>query len=401
MTDRALPARSPLGRGLAPRILTSAEEAFVLWTHPRTGTQATSKSFIRRNRSRQAIAATLTALACLASIASTALADQTIAYDVRGGDTVFGLARQFGVTPDAIATLNRLPDPNLLAVGQKLLITIPSSALPFGTLAPDRRDDLAAEVVSAAFAPELPSQAPPTLPPFGAMTPDRRADAAVDPATPQPSNSAAQSVPSKAITTASPAPTTTPAPASPPAPKGPPIIAAPYNSQFDGSIWAETNCGPTSLSMALGALGVNVDQITLRHLADKQMGFENPNDGTTWESLAYAAKAEGISNKGLSNGNGKGYRSWSLDDLKSELAKGHPVILLVHYRALTDHFGSAFYGDHYIVALGFDASGNLVYNDPAFKTSPGSDRTIDPANLLNAWSHTAAGLTRTAMGLYR
>jgi LysM repeat protein len=373
----------------------------VLWTHPHTGTQAPSTSSVRRHRSRQAIAAALTALACFASIASTALADQTIAYDVRGGDTVFGVARQFGVTPDAIAALNHLPDPNILAVGQKLLISIPSSPLPFGTLAPDRRDDLASEVVGTAFAPELPNQAPPAVPPFGAMTPDRHAEVAVDAATSQSSNSPAPSTP-PATATAGPASTATPAPATPPpAPKGPPIMSAPYHSQFDGSIWAETNCGPTSLSMALGALGVNVDQITLRHLADKQMGFENPNDGTTWESLAYAAKAEGISNEGLTNAGGKGYRSWSIDDLKSELAKGHPVILLVHYRALPDHFGSAFYGDHYIVALGVDASGNLVYNDPAFKTSPGSDRTVDPANLQNAWSHTAAGFTRTAMALFR
>ncbi|HEX5416774.1 MAG TPA: hypothetical protein VFZ25_13985, partial [Chloroflexota bacterium] len=34
------------------------------------------------------------------------------------------------------------------------------------------------------------------------------------------------------------------------------ILKAPYLSQFDGSAYAQTNCGPTSLAMALGALGV-------------------------------------------------------------------------------------------------------------------------------------------------
>jgi hypothetical protein len=152
--------------------------------------------------------------------------------------------------------------------------------------------------------------------------------------------------------------------------------------------------------MALGALGINVDQITLRRLANQQMGFSNPNDGTTWESLAYAAKTEGVLNRGL-YGNGKSYRSWSIDDLKTELANGHPVILLVRYFYLTDHLGSAFYGDHYIVALGVDANGNIVYNDPAFKTSPGSDRRISPAQLQKAWTSTSVGLARTAVALYR
>jgi LysM repeat protein/uncharacterized protein YvpB len=352
----------------------------------------------------------LTALVCFASVASTVIADQTVAYSVQPGDTIFGVARHFGISPVDLATLNHLPDANVLAIGQRLRISLPGSVEPFGAIVPDRRDDVAAVAVAITFAPALPSQPTDDGLPFGAIVPDRRTDVvqstdANSPSTSPPSTRDQSPVAVKAIATVSAptAPVTALAVASapPPAPKAPAILAAPYRSQFDGTIWAETNCGPTSLSMALGALGVNVDEITLRGLANKQMGFANPDDGTTWESLAYAAKAEGISTSGLYNANAKSYRSWSIDDLKNELAKGHPVLLLVHYRLLPDHFNSAFGADHYIVGLGFDASGNLVYNDPAFKSSPGSDRTIDPANLQNAWSHTSAGLARTAMALAR
>jgi LysM repeat protein len=43
-------------------------------------------------------------------------------YVVQDGDTLFGISRRFGVTPDAILQANNLSDPNSLAVGQKLII---------------------------------------------------------------------------------------------------------------------------------------------------------------------------------------------------------------------------------------------------------------------------------------
>ena len=177
------------------------------------------------------------------------------------------------------------------------------------------------------------------------------------------------------------------------------VIWAPYYRQFDGSIYAESNCGPATLAMALGAVGIDRSPITLRHLAARQMGFDNPNDGTTWESLVYAARASGASVGGLYQGNR--YRIWSIDDLKREFAQGHPVMLLVRYRSLPDHQTSDFWGDHYIVGLGFDRNGNLIYNDPAFHVGSGADRTISQAQLLSSWSHTVVGLIRTGMALSR
>lgn len=74
--------------------------------------------------------------------------------------------------------------------------------------------------------------------------------------------------------------------------------------------------------MALGALDVAADQIALRGLANHQMGSKNPGNGTTWESLAYAAHQSGVSTEGLTDGGT--YRKWTLDDLKSELDLGPP-----------------------------------------------------------------------------
>ena len=179
----------------------------------------------------------------------------------------------------------------------------------------------------------------------------------------------------------------------------PATLQAPYHSQFDGSIYAETNCGPTALSMALGALGVTADQLTLRALANQQMGTTDPNNGTSWASLAYAAQQSGVSTKGLTNSSGKAYRRWTLDALQGELTQGHPVMLLIRYWDLPDHYGSSFAGDHYIVALGFDQGGNLVYNDPASRN--GADLKVSPSQIVKAWSDVASGLNFTAMALYR
>lgn len=44
------------------------------------------------------------------------------AYIVQPGDTVFGLARRFGVSPQAIVQANNLPNPNYIRVGQVLVV---------------------------------------------------------------------------------------------------------------------------------------------------------------------------------------------------------------------------------------------------------------------------------------
>jgi hypothetical protein len=216
---------------------------------------------------------------------------------------------------------------------------------------------------------------------------------------PDPSTDSATPVASKATSAAARAALSTITAATPPSPQPPRprIIATTYLSQFDGTIWGAGNCGPTSLAMVLSALKIPADPLILRHYANQEMGFADPESGTTWESLAYAAKISGATIKRLYVG--KSYRTWTVDDLRAELNQGHPVLLLVRYWNLPDHGTSDYGGDHYIVAVGFDLDGNLVYNDPAFWFTSGDNRTINHDHLMKAWTNTAVGLVRTAMAL--
>ncbi|MDO4544635.1 MAG: GH25 family lysozyme [Bacillota bacterium] len=48
--------------------------------------------------------------------------DDYIVYTVRPGDTLWGLSREYGTTVDELVRLNDIANPNLIYVGQKLLI---------------------------------------------------------------------------------------------------------------------------------------------------------------------------------------------------------------------------------------------------------------------------------------
>lgn len=58
-------------------------------------------------------------------VTSTTISSEPIAYRVRSGDTLNGIARRFGVSTAAILTANRLKDPNHLTVGETLTVPPP------------------------------------------------------------------------------------------------------------------------------------------------------------------------------------------------------------------------------------------------------------------------------------
>ncbi|MDE3089577.1 MAG: LysM peptidoglycan-binding domain-containing protein, partial [Chloroflexota bacterium] len=49
-------------------------------------------------------------------------------YTVRSGDTLYAIARKFGVTVAAITAVNNIPNPNLIKTGQ--VLTIPDAPVP-------------------------------------------------------------------------------------------------------------------------------------------------------------------------------------------------------------------------------------------------------------------------------
>ena len=76
-------------------------------------------------------------------------------YTVERGDTLFLIAQRFRTTVDLIVAANRLPDPNRLLVGEKLLIPVPGPirvrVQPGDSLwAISQRFDVSVEVLAAA-----------------------------------------------------------------------------------------------------------------------------------------------------------------------------------------------------------------------------------------------------------
>jgi hypothetical protein len=183
------------------------------------------------------------------------------------------------------------------------------------------------------------------------------------------------------------------------APPGGVILDAAFRSQSDGTASAGANCGPATLGMFLSVFGESYSSSELRDSVNEQMGISDPNEGSTWEALAYAANVRGYTQYGLYGASIKSYRAWSVDDLLAEVNQGRPVMLLVYFRALPGHENDDYWGDHYILFLGIDEDGDVVFHDPAFRGQQGAFRTMTKEQLLKAWTNTAAGISRSAMGL--
>jgi LysM repeat protein/uncharacterized protein YvpB len=374
----------------------------------RAGWHLITSSFDTRLFSRSPLLATRRGIAAFAL--AVALARGTInptsaaaasLYQVQAGDTLKSIAQAHQTSVAALAAANSLTNPNLIVVGQTLALGTPTTTVPpaangtascpgFGI---DDQQVVRHDRVTCPLAPTPPASSAATsqvlkltAPPAAPITSAAKPTTSTPPAANNPAIAAPASPTAKAVTSS--ATTATP-------------LAPPYHSQFDGSAYAETNCGPTSLSMALGALGINVDQLTLRKLANVQLGTSDPNSGTTWASLIYAAQKEGASVIGPNLGQGASQRPWSIADLEAQLALGHPVILLTRYQDLPGNAASGFTSDHYILVYGVDGKGNLLYNDPAYRNNGGSHLTISPDALTKAWTNTSEGLVRTAIALWK
>jgi hypothetical protein len=151
-------------------------------------------------------------------------------------------------------------------------------------------------------------------------------------------------------------------------------VFAPYRSQLDGSPYAEANCGPTAVGMALDAFGVSVPPRQLRAAAlDAQHMFGN-GVGTLITALAQVIQQNGLTPLDLRDGGGA-IRHWTLDDLRAHIQQGHPVIVQVRYRSLPGRGGAYYFGDHYILVTGVVGDG-FLYNDPIDIDGLGWDRVI-------------------------
>lgn len=159
-------------------------------------------------------------------------------------------------------------------------------------------------------------------------------------------------------------------------------VFAPYRTQLDGSPYAEANCGPTAVGMALDAFGVSVPSRQLRAEAlDAQHMFGN-GVGTLITALAQVVDENGLSAMDLRDDSGAIHR-WSLDDIRAHVRLGQPVIVQVRYRSLPGRGGAYYFGDHYILVTGIVGDG-FLYNDPIDIDGIGWDRVMSGATLRTA-----------------
>lgn len=71
-----------------------------------------------------ALVAVLVGAAATAGMMATSHATASDIYVVRGGDTLSGIAAEYGTTADALARANGITDPDRIVAGQKLTITV-------------------------------------------------------------------------------------------------------------------------------------------------------------------------------------------------------------------------------------------------------------------------------------
>jgi Peptidase_C39 like family len=158
-------------------------------------------------------------------------------------------------------------------------------------------------------------------------------------------------------------------------------LGVPYRTQLDGSISSASNCGPTSVSMAIEAFGIFVPTAQARAVANRAMGTRDLFGGTTLESLRTVAETYGL--QGLDLHEGGRYKRWTLDDVRTHLRAGHPVIPQLRYRMMPGREWLWVGYDHYVVITGMDGD-DFIINDPIGIDGHG-ERVLSGQQLLRAW----------------
>lgn len=174
-------------------------------------------------------------------------------------------------------------------------------------------------------------------------------------------------------------------------------LGVPFRSQMDGGDFQYVNCGPASLTMVLGAFGLEVGPSQVRDYLNNLIDNFDTDLGTSLDILSQIAKEAGLTPMDLYSDHG-GYRNWSTDAVRWHVQQGQPVITLVKYRNLPGHTSSLSSFDHYIVITGLTPNG-FIYNDGAFATTLGYGLEISDIELEYAWENSSIPHHAVALGL--
>src|SRR3989304_6070666 len=98
------------------------------------------------------------------------------------------------------------------------------------------------------------------------------------------------------------------------------MLKIPYRCQFDGSYYEGANCGPATMGMILEGFGQPVSTAETRALANKLAGSD-AWDGVYIYNLAGIPEHYGLQLEGLYQGSG--YHTWTADDIRQHIRKGH------------------------------------------------------------------------------
>lgn len=160
-------------------------------------------------------------------------------------------------------------------------------------------------------------------------------------------------------------------------------LRVPYRTQLDGTPYAEANCGPTSIGMALDMIGKRDTSESLRIATLQRQDITRCDDcGTFIQDLASVAEARGATTYGLRD-SPEVFHRWTLDEIRQQLRQDRVVIPQVKFRRLPGRANSPYGGDHYIVIVGL-AGNNFVYNDSIDSDGRGYGRLISPEVLEQA-----------------
>src|SRR6266542_659311 len=183
-------------------------------------------------------------------------------------------------------------------------------------------------------------------------------------------------------------------------------LRVPYRTQLDGSEYESANCGPTTLGMALEAFGLDIGQLQLRNevLVSEDFDPDDVDAGSFIWALARVAQSRGMRTYGLYESDGETLHRWSIDDVRSNVRAGRPVIAQVVYRGLPGREDSGYDGDHYVVITGLMGD-DFLYNDPIggaqAREAPGWDRLMTTAELRRAMRASDRPFAYTAFALSR
>ncbi len=160
-------------------------------------------------------------------------------------------------------------------------------------------------------------------------------------------------------------------------------LKVPYRSQLDGSDYADANCGPTSVAMALDAFGTTDTLGNLRAAALKLQNMDGCDDcGTFIGVLAKVVEGRGLQTFGLKD-DPDTLHHWTVDEVRKQLQDGRVVIPQVQFRQLPGRLTSPYWGDHYVVVTGI-AGSSFLYNDPIDSDGRGYGRLITADQLGKA-----------------